>query len=629
MLTVSPHSQNLLLEIEMTSVKAHFFVHTGASVALSARRPGVYLDALLEIAEMLDYEGLKPVPVSSVAVTVTGDVTGDVVTCEFGRRLAQLHRRLFDLSSRRGQLEDASSLALLPHFILAQPRLEPLVRRTLGYLLYYRVHELFDSEEKRYAAATAATAIEDTSTNPQRLYSAILTPSTTQENTFRTSLQQLLQECGLDTSEDALERHCDSIEDARERDPSSARLYLVPVLRDAYDLWIDAHAVPTATDGYVWLGWRELASCLVRRSQHHLDTTLREARRRYGLVSNLDTLLESKDETLCRHHVERLHASHRSSSLTTAAAASATATASALQEFIEFVQDHGLGTVLGIGLESSYYEKLVKPLAAQALERLELIQRASTRLRARQPLVAIPEGIESNSFMLLEHAWLTMPPCYVALLTRAIERREHPKNRERIRLATFLFYAGWTLDRALSVWRHLFIYKCSYAAAGERQFREHSSYARDLESLHKMYLRDQETRGSANTSTNTVTVTGSSTRSGPLADLELPMTRQRSISSDSSVAVAVAVTTATGGPSSCARLCEQRQCPMQASKSTIVEAFNHVPDIEELILDKDDARTRCTALYHAIHPGLPGDATPISHPVSYYERALFYESVRH
>ena len=668
--------------------RAYFLVNTPETTPQLRQRlplePGataLYLDALLEIYEMMHYEG----------------VAAD--SREFVRRFAAMHARLFDLESARGRAADAAGAALLPYVAFSHPHLEPLVTATLGHFLLARLQVLFPGETRLGAACVGASASDaaaaaDVAPEQRNIYGSIAAPAYARhaapngaplecaqpsdaqiEQALASFAQRVLASASVSalTPAEALaackrslvaaQRRFDAVCAAARRASAAVpqqprRFYWVPALRDAADLWARADAAdaaasgvgepPVAVAGYTFVHYLELPLCLVRRAQHHYGTLTRTLRCEahvgapLGLLSAADLVARDAADVLAHRHMERLAAK---SDAARARPQPAYQRARTHRELVALVTQtraafearmlapYGAPGVL----PRFFYEADLAPTAARAYERFAEVQRRTAR--EHRGRIVVPTGVEESAERLVEHAWAAMPPCYARMVTRAFASDigggvAHPKYDARIRLALFLFYGGWPYERALALWRLVFSSACRYARDPDaRQFAQHSEYARHLETLYAMYRSDLDEQDVADAP--------AARGIAHARDLALPAPASAAPAS----AGAGAAATRRGGPASCRTLCDLGFCPMAqvdkasaAATTALRDEFAYVPDVEEAHggaaaewhapLDAVAgealhmrAQRRCARLYAAAHPG---DGAPVAHPVAFYERALSY-----
>lgn len=595
-----------------------FYGHASLPFRAGLRPEAPYLDAALDLYEALHYERLPPPQLEA--------------------RLSALHARLFDLSTPTGMLRDAAALSLLPLLLALEPRLEPLMRATLGRVLEYRCGTL-GAECVRYDKTALYPRIEEGPPCEAEQFAEW-------RDRLIALLHRVLEEVPHEERLAEIQRHVESIVDARERARSCAdsskktdtRFFLVQATRDGYDVWAAAAAgntvaggrnSSTAVRGRVWLHAGELPLALVRRAQHHVAGETRRLRARYGLVAHLSELVQalSARDVGAELHAASMRHVQRLNEVPTARSMAAWRRPAELAALVRASAPF---------YDEPLVSRMLRPLAQRTLARLDLVYKAAARRHAA-PSVAPPAGVESTLDSLLLHIYDSMPPCHARLFLSfigerttadmfgnvATPRASHPRFHDRIRAAMFLLYGGWTLDRAMHVWRFLFAADgaCAHAASGQETFEVHSKYARDLEGLHALYRKSIEGAERAAVASD-------------LATAKTAEAKKEDTDGDETAR----------GPASCRTLCAQGACPMVEADGASVSAskraslaveFSYVPDIEDVVsaapsrsLDevgaKSRAQARCTRFYRAVHPNRVGDAHPVAHPNAYYERALGY-----
>jgi hypothetical protein len=608
----------------------HAFFWTSAPGAVCDVRPtlpgvaggvAALLDALLEIAEMCVLEGIEP------------------SSREFVRRCAHMHARLFDLATAAGRRADVAALALLPYAVYAFPQLDALVHTALARLFVFRLEALFPGET-RLARACAPAGVA------RAVYTSFEAPSYSKHVFARATpgvRAQIARELAARFA--CAPAQCAASLAAAERrlarstaGAAPRRFYVVPALRDAFDVWGGAGAGDAvAFRGHVVVHYGELPLCLARRAQHHFFETLRVLRRnaplspQHGLCSADDAASEEPARALAERYIERIAPAGASASANANDAYRRARTVQDAESVVEaarraFAAHLGAPRAAPHAVPRFVYDAELAPSARRALERFADIQRRAAHAHAqRRFAAAVPPRVEETPERLVAHAWAAAPPCYARVITRAfasdLGAASHPKYLQRIRLAMFWFYAGWPFERALRAWQHLFASKCRFAARSFEAFAQHSEYARTLESLHALFRADL----------NEAYEHGG----GAIA-----------ANRDMATTAAPAAAPASGGPTSCARLCADGACPMSrvetlgaGARAQLRDEFAYVPDIEELgapwhdaapittaATDVERAQTRCTRLYVASHRGRPHDTAAITHPLAFYARALSYHA---
>ena len=626
-----------------------------------------YLDMLLELYELVYYERVR------------------VDSREYVRRCAAAHARHFDLESVRGRERDAAGLAALAYVLYTQPQLEPLVHATYGRLLMFRLRYLFAGE----ALVARACALQRGADAMRGIYTQVPVPvpapvpasaslATEPPPLDDASVTLLLRRLGAPHGDAVLRRHCalswrSALRRAAGAVLAPRNLYLVSVRRDAFDLWAGADAdadadaaVPHAFFGMTFVHARELAPCLARRAQHQLFAAARALRRGAYVAPMHESPCALELRTMTRQDLaqriyERAEArrargatapaiSRQASTVASTASTALSCTTSHActqlhedaQELVAGAKDSFLRRVLApYGVASQMprfvYEAELEPSAHACTERLHEVQRRIAHERsslgpARRHALFPPDGVELDAERFVRHVWAAWPPCHARVVSGAIMSdlapRAHPRHLERIRIALFMFYAGFSFGRALDAWRHLFMSKCAYARQGAHAFARHSEYARTLEGLYALYRSDVDASYHG----------ASSGRASAGADLEGVAPAQP--------APAGAARPPGHGPASCRTLCESRACPMAAydeavgAGSPLAAAlrseFAYVPDIEDVpawhapldaapaVAPVARAQARCARFYKAAHRGWEGDDGAIAHPLAFYQRSLAY-----
>lgn len=741
----------------------HFYVHGSRGTtekALEAGRVsvrpgtrlGAYVDACLELYEMLHVERLLP------------------SSPEYVRRCAAMHARLFDLGSESGRCDDAAALAALPHIIVAQPHLEQLVRATLGRLLVFRLDYLFGGEERlAHAASPRSTILEigddadgdinddddGKSANDEelhrariQLYSSIASPryckhvepngapvklvrsEEAENDALRDEVRDAISSFGTAAqNEDVVRRHIWSIDDALSRfdalealdceyaerlEPPRERrstlrcrvppraLYLVSAQRDASDAWLLAEASggrvapPTAVHGWTWVTYRELSRCVARRTQSAVWGALRRLRETCQLVGRLSGFFDVNSplpayrpdvvgtptmiESAARNYISRLRETvDQRTDEAAAAAAAARRSGAALGDSnaARLVSAHVASMraayarlCASAGERSARRDFVVDFVFNRAL--LPIADAAATRLlQVRQHImrgtafsrVQVPRGVEATPYTFYKHALEAMPPCLMHIVREAVPARDgvqgqHPRYMERIRLALFLFHAGWSFDRALVVWQYLFALSnaCPHARGTTAQFARDSKYARTLEGLYNMYVADILERDGAPGASGGA---GEGVRNA--RDMEIDISASAMLGGEQSAVAAAATTTAvapspapaprpapaetrSGGPASCTTMCRGGMCPLYSEspdasfvrRKPLVEMLSNVRDIEDALrpvgaIDLEEhgsahlqepvrrAQVRCSRIYRSLRRG---DDRAVRHPLLYYQHSL-------